>query len=240
MMMRPYNFGYFLFDCEGGMGFTTDRHRAVHFYSGDEAAVSANAAVRRADAVRHNDNINGHIATSEALDQYVHELTGDEGEDDSLKVLKRYHAAVSAGLAAFRDDILNTDPNVMNSDQVNGVLKHFDELVMFAVHPVEQREPDPAIVDAVVNRQVTRLMVDRFLGWQLPEAFNPDCFIYFSRDMAKANHSWPIGTNLFTAEQAREMLEYVLGLNVGPKCQHNVSTDAPCQQCIDLAGIKRS
>lgn len=53
-------------------------------------------------------------------------------------------------------------------------------------------------------------MVNRFLGWKLPETFGPDCFVSFDRERAKANHSWPVGTNLFSASEAREMLEYVL------------------------------
>jgi hypothetical protein len=56
--------------------------------------------------------------------------------------------------------------------------------------------------------------VDRFLCWKLPEHFNPDCGISFTRDYNQntpypAKHE-PVGTNLFTAEQAREMFEHCL------------------------------
>lgn len=49
--------------------------------------------------------------------------------------------------------------------------------------------------------------VDRFLCWRLPENFAPDCGISF----VKVNHptSWPTGTNLFTADQAKAMLAHV-------------------------------
>lgn len=52
-------------------------------------------------------------------------------------------------------------------------------------------------------------MVTRFLQWRLPDDFDPDCGISFK----KPNHpiSWPIGTNLLNADQAKAMLRYVLG-----------------------------
>jgi len=61
--------------------------------------------------------------------------------------------------------------------------------------------------------QVTEDMVSRFLGWPLPKDFCPDCGISFDGrkdDAWNKNKTWPIGTNLLTASQARQMLEYVL------------------------------
>lgn len=49
--------------------------------------------------------------------------------------------------------------------------------------------------------------VDRFLGWELPKDFGPDCGISFTPPRV----GWPIGTNLFTATQAKAMLTHVLG-----------------------------
>jgi len=62
------------------------------------------------------------------------------------------------------------------------------------------------------SEPVTDTMVDRFLSWKLPENFSPDCGITFT----PINHpnSWPIGTNLLTADQARAMLEYVLAATI--------------------------
>lgn len=54
--------------------------------------------------------------------------------------------------------------------------------------------------------KVTDEMVSRFLRWSLPETFRPDGGISFNRLLGM----WPIGTNLFTAAEARAMLEYVL------------------------------
>lgn len=55
-------------------------------------------------------------------------------------------------------------------------------------------------------------MVDRFLAWPLPKDFAPDCGISFDGrkdDKYNKNKTWPVGTNLFTAEQARQMIEYL-------------------------------
>jgi len=61
--------------------------------------------------------------------------------------------------------------------------------------------------------------VDRFLCWELPRDFNPDCGISFMRetDYAKTpdgeysfNYVFkPTGTNLLDAQQAKAMLEHV-------------------------------
>lgn len=57
--------------------------------------------------------------------------------------------------------------------------------------------------------------VNRFLGWKLPTDFSPDAGISFTRE-ANAHmppeymylHS-PVGTNLFSADQAKDMLTHV-------------------------------
>ena len=59
-----------------------------------------------------------------------------------------------------------------------------------------------------MSTKVTDEMVSRFLSWPLPQDFYPDCYVAFDREKAVAG-SWPTGTNLFTAEQARKMLEHV-------------------------------
>lgn len=62
-------------------------------------------------------------------------------------------------------------------------------------------------------------MVDRFLSWKLPKDFAPDSGIMFTGlrrheegDCIREfdSHWWPVGTNLFTADQAKAMFEYVL------------------------------
>lgn len=64
--------------------------------------------------------------------------------------------------------------------------------------------------------------VDRFLCWDLPNDFAPDCHVSFDRDMAKqGRHSWPTGTNLLTAEQALAMFRHCL-----PGCGATTSPEA--------------
>lgn len=70
----------------------------------------------------------------------------------------------------------------------------------------EQHKVDPM--------KVTDEMVNRFLWWKLPRDFAPDCGISFDGrkpDQWNPSREWPMGTNLFTAVQARAMLEHVLG-----------------------------
>lgn len=53
----------------------------------------------------------------------------------------------------------------------------------------------------------TKTMIDRFLGLKIPDDFNPDGGVSFTPSPSGV---WPTGTNLFTAEQTRRMLDYVL------------------------------
>ena len=57
-------------------------------------------------------------------------------------------------------------------------------------------------------------MVDRFLSWPLPRTFSPDCGISFDgRKPDEFNHikPWPVGTSLLTANEARQMIEHLMG-----------------------------
>lgn len=58
--------------------------------------------------------------------------------------------------------------------------------------------------------------VTRFLQWNLPEDFNPDggiSFTKFSKNKEGSIHQYkPTGTNLFTATQAKEMIKLMLGI----------------------------
>ena len=74
--------------------------------------------------------------------------------------------------------------------------------------------------------KVTNEMVDRFLSWPLPRTFSPDAGIsfaktyngykdgIFTKDIPRSPEGqagfWPVGTNLFTADEARAMLEHAL------------------------------
>lgn len=69
--------------------------------------------------------------------------------------------------------------------------------------------PHADLTDAQVKH-----MVDRFLGWKLPQGFNPDNGITFSpSDHQTAGEvrspHWPSGTNLFDLRQAVGMIRYM-------------------------------
>lgn len=57
-------------------------------------------------------------------------------------------------------------------------------------------------------------MVNRFLGWRLPEDFRPDNGITFTPTPHQrgeyAHGHWPVGTNLFDAMQATAMVRYMI------------------------------
>ena len=55
-------------------------------------------------------------------------------------------------------------------------------------------------------------MVERFLCWRLPKDFTPDCGVSFKPPARPYEEAawWPVGTNLLTAVQAKEMFETIL------------------------------
>lgn len=57
-------------------------------------------------------------------------------------------------------------------------------------------------------------MVDRFLAWKLPESFNPDggvTFTKFANQGTPYQHKYePSGTNILDARQADAMVRYML------------------------------
>ena len=60
---------------------------------------------------------------------------------------------------------------------------------------------------------MTNELVNRFLKWKLPEDFSPDGGINYNKIQypPHTTHTYtPVGTNLFTADQAKEMFEYLL------------------------------
>lgn len=61
---------------------------------------------------------------------------------------------------------------------------------------------------------IIKSAVNKFLGWKLPSNFAPDCGISFKPKNDFNQHQYePVGTNLFTAEQAKAMFEYCLNFN---------------------------
>lgn len=87
-------------------------------------------------------------------------------------------------------------------------------------HVTLHKSPPPAIDIGKSGKESGRAdnlvshMVQRFLGWRLPENFGPDCGIKFER-LSNVGTEWerqnePTGTNLLDAEQAKAMFAYCI------------------------------
>ena len=67
-------------------------------------------------------------------------------------------------------------------------------------------------------------MVNRFLGWKLPMDFAPDAGISFKPTKPYEEPGWwPVGTNLFHAGQAQDMIEHMLGDSLNQVAQDVLS-----------------
>lgn len=65
----------------------------------------------------------------------------------------------------------------------------------------------------VTGDDVVKHMVTRFLMWRLPEHFSPDAGISFRPSFAEEplrSRQWPVGTNLFNADQAEAMVRFMI------------------------------
>lgn len=88
--------------------------------------------------------------------------------------------------------------------------------------PNEQADEE---LDKIIKR-----MVDRFLGWRLPDDFQPDAGISFKPTYTgwqgkEVNHD-PVGTNLFTATQAEAMVRYILSDEIAQHTKAAVEAQA--------------
>lgn len=65
---------------------------------------------------------------------------------------------------------------------------------------------------AVLTDIQIKHMVERFLGWRVPETFNPDNGVSFDPPADGPNRValWPTGTNLFDYDQATEMVRHMV------------------------------
>lgn len=71
-----------------------------------------------------------------------------------------------------------------------------------------------------MNKDQIKHLTERFLGWRLPDNFNPDAGIGFTPDYnvgtSYPGRHQPTGTNLFDYNQAKAMVQYMVeGVNVG-------------------------
>lgn len=113
--------------------------------------------------------------------------------DDIQKAINRHSA----------ENVSNTPDYVLATFLVRALAAFDNATNLRALHMEPPKHPEPSVV--------TDAMVSRFLSWRLPGTFWPDCYISFDRASADEYRSWPTGTNLLDASQARAMLEHVLG-----------------------------
>lgn len=79
---------------------------------------------------------------------------------------------------------------------------------------LERNFEDHRTTSLAAQDGLVKHMANRFLGWKLPENFHPDNGISFkptfNDHMDPPMRHNPIGTNLFNATQAEEMVRYML------------------------------
>lgn len=84
-------------------------------------------------------------------------------------------------------------------------------LALTPSHEAGTQEPVAWPQERTPMQDQIKYMVDRFLGWKLPESFNPDAGISFKRSWQHYTpYSMPSGTNLLDAPQAEAMVRYLL------------------------------
>lgn len=85
-------------------------------------------------------------------------------------------------------------------------------------------------------------MVDRFLCWKLPEDFNPDGGISFKKTfndhLPQPQKHEPVGTNLFSADQATAMVRYLVeDASQGGSSDQSEAADGPSETILKGAAI---
>lgn len=129
---------------------------------------------------------------------------------------------VDDGLAvALGEDTGCLDPDDLSAEncEVLYVEQELTEILKRAVRDSVKGEGETATMK--INDEQIEYMVQRFLGWRLPENFNPDAGISFKRTFNEhTDHpmkSEPTGTNLFDYGQAKEMIRYLIdGMPAAP------------------------
>ena len=90
-------------------------------------------------------------------------------------------------------------------------------------------------VDTSSLHVTTGAVVDRFLCWKLPKTFAPDAGISFKPSPAQQydGPQWPVGTNLLTADEAKQMFMHCLA----PVPVKVAETPCRCHKCINFLDI---
>jgi hypothetical protein len=136
------------------------------------------------------------------------------GEERKAEMLDRIDAAIdglSTALAASPAPERTVGFDTGISDETKEQLAGIDANIRNAAR--QMKDVLVGSGERTVDAQIKH-MVDRFLVWRLPANFSPDGGISFEREYNQntpfpAVHE-PVGTNLFSAEQATEMVRFML------------------------------
>lgn len=117
---------------------------------------------------------------------------------DEIKTLQRKVADLEQ-VEAWRDEELAVVKE-----------KHGNALIRIAELDTSNKEWLDKTRRMKMTSPIIKNAVNRFLGWPLPDDFAPDGGITFTPPMRSVVATWPTGTHVFTADQARKMFEYAL------------------------------
>lgn len=127
--------------------------------------------------------------------------------DDKLTAISRAQLlALAGGMPDAKVVVENA-----SADGADKLLAEFDSVSLM---PPLRVRIDP-LEDYTVRFTESQIdhMVDRFLGWRLPENFNPDGGVKFEREVNGGPRPaawWPQGTNILDATQAKAMVRYIV------------------------------
>lgn len=164
-----------------------------------------NVAEKVADAALPSAPQGGNSMKLEALSGFY--LAHKSGSGRSVAYLQRFdsHELAQAKLDRMGKEV--TPPTDFNETM------HVVEVS--SVQREAERAPETTLFGGweMTEAQI-RYMVERFLGWRLPDNFNPDAGISFKRDFnehtAHPMKHEPVGTNLFDAVQTEAMVRYLV------------------------------
>lgn len=141
------------------------------------------------------------------------EIKSDIGDGHSGRWRMTCESDEGGGFWADESHEHNSSEECLNCERCNDFARSITGFARLTPRTQEQfeREELTRLQKKYGAAVVTNDMVDRFLSWRLPDDFYPDGRVSFSRPDDPA--SWPVGTNLLTATQAKAMLEYVLSFS---------------------------
>lgn len=114
------------------------------------------------------------------------------------------YGVAEAGLDLYGGEAETTDPDETE-------IKRLTEALAVEAHLKEEWIAEYVkLRDGGNSEDQIKHMVDRFLCWQLPEKFNPDAGIRYTRPAHPSSWPGPSGTNLFDAEQADAMVRHMI------------------------------